>query len=95
MDHFKKLKILLQKQKSVVKKELLQTQNLLLFVSLIFNILKGNLPIKHKKSLVKYKNLLLKIGSLDSCTREKRSLIKKISAITLKNILIKTLTLAE
>jgi len=60
---------------------------LLLFVSLAYNILVGNIKLKNKKKLKKHKHFLVRLASLEANIEEKIRLIKTISRKKLSKIL--------
>jgi len=87
MDRFDELN-LIKSDKKLSKKILTNKKLLLLFVSLAYNILVGNIKLKNKKKLKAHKHFLLRLASLEGTFQEKIRLIKNISQKKLRNILI-------
>lgn len=75
-NHFNPLKELPTRN---IKYNLKKKSVLLLFVTLVYNILVGNLELKEKKSLLKHRVFLKKLGDLNHSIGEKRKLIEKAS----------------
>jgi len=87
MEQLQNLESLKKLSKIQLKKEILRKPYLLLYVSLAYNILAGNIKIKNSAEITKYKKFLSKLGSLEAGICEKRRLILKTTAKTIKETL--------
>jgi len=85
MDRFNDLKFV--RFDKNLRKILTNKKFLLLFVSLAYNILIGNIKIKNKKKIQKHKYFLTRLASLEANFEEKVRLIKKYSQKKLKEVL--------